>query len=212
MERRDPQGNAATLEYDSNRRLTVIRAASGETLTFYYRTEAYGAEYYLVDHVELSDGRTANFSYTTRDPNGRLILSGIADMGGIESTFNYTETARGYADGGTVPFPDHDFLSSLKTPYGSTGFRTGWAANRRGPGWEGICSDGWRSTFQRASMSGWSFGRSPMPTNRRIATDSHLAPSVMRARWCRRPSTARSTTTPMPAMRVRPTRRTTQSF
>ena len=132
VERRDPQGNAATLEYDSNRRLTVIRAASGETLTFYYRTEAYGAEYYLVDHVELSDGRTANFSYTTRDPNGRLILSGIADMGGIESTFNYTETARGYADGGTVPFPDHDFLSSLKTPYGSTGFRTGWAAQLSG--------------------------------------------------------------------------------
>lgn len=132
IERSDPQGNLVTLQYNDNNRLSEITAASGETMAFYYRSEILGAEYYLVDRVEMSDGRSAVFGYTARAPDGRLILSSCQDMAGIVSSFTYTDVARGLVDG-AVPSRDPDFLDSIKTPYGATAFRTGWA-QQIGPG------------------------------------------------------------------------------
>lgn len=133
--RADPQGNTATVSYDSDRRITQVAGADGRALTFYYRSnDPANAQYYLVDHVSDPYSRSAQFSYVNRPPTPSFPsaawyrLTDIQDVGGLHSSFGYTEATRG-TQGTIQPFatvPDPDFLNSLTTPYGMFTFDTGW--------------------------------------------------------------------------------------
>jgi YD repeat-containing protein len=95
----DPAGNAVTLKYDSNYRLSTITDALGQRTTFSYSVPE---DIYKVSAVTDPFGRQATFSY---DANGELVT--VTDVIGMQSHF-------GYASG--------DILESMTTPYGTTSF------------------------------------------------------------------------------------------
>lgn len=101
-QRVDPQGNAVTLSYDSQHRLTGITDAVGQTSTLQYGN----TNPLLVTAVTDPFGRSATLAY---DSSGRL--SSITDAIGMTSSFDYTGS-------GTI-------IQSMTTPYGTTQFAYG---------------------------------------------------------------------------------------
>ena len=95
----DPAGNAVTLQYDSNYRLSTITDALGQTTTFSYSVPG---DIYKVSKVVDPFGRQASFSYNA---GGQLVT--ITDVMGMQSQF-------GYQNG--------DILAAMTTPYGTTTF------------------------------------------------------------------------------------------
>jgi RHS repeat-associated protein len=96
----DPAGNAVTLSYDGQFRLSQITDAIGQVTTLSYDLPG---DPYKITKVTDPFGRHADFIY---DGSGRLIK--IHDIIGIESSFAYTGTG--------------DFINALTTPYGTTRF------------------------------------------------------------------------------------------
>jgi RHS repeat-associated protein len=102
----DPQGNAATLTYDSGFRLTGITDALGQNTTLSYGT---GSSSLLIQKVTDPFGRFATFSY-----NAAGQLTNITDAVGMSSAFSYAT---------------NDVLQTLTTGYGITSFNLGTTAN-----------------------------------------------------------------------------------
>lgn len=96
---RDPQGNAAILNYDGQQRLTSITDAVGRHTTFTYGMPDSPL---LVTKVTDPFGRSARLTY---DVNGRL--SSITDVIGLTSSFTYDANS---------------LVNKLTTPYGDTNF------------------------------------------------------------------------------------------
>ncbi len=94
----DPAGNALSLNYDAQFRLTSITDATGRDTTFSYET----SNPLLVTTITDPFGRGAHLSY---DSAGRL--SQIQDVLGLKSQFTY--------DGSSL-------INALTTPYGTTHF------------------------------------------------------------------------------------------
>jgi len=98
----DPQGNAVTVNYDSQMRLSSVVDALGRPVTFSYGDSAYP---YNITEADDSFGRSVSFTY---DNSGRLIA--IKDAIGLNSTFSYND-------------PSHaTFVSSMTTPYGTSNY------------------------------------------------------------------------------------------
>lgn len=95
----DPQGNAATLHYDAQRRLTSITDATGRDTTFTYGAPG---QPLLVTKITDPFGRSASMTY---DSNERL--SSITDIIVLTSSFTYDANS---------------LVNSLTTPYGTTQF------------------------------------------------------------------------------------------
>jgi YD repeat-containing protein len=98
----DPQGNAVSLEYDAQGRIVTITDAIGQITRLSYD---HPTDIFKITTVTDPFGRFATFGY---DASDRLIT--ITDVKGLASEFAY--------DGG-------DFITSLTTPYGVTGFVKG---------------------------------------------------------------------------------------
>jgi RHS repeat-associated protein len=96
----DPDGNALQLNYDSQRRLTSIKDATGRFTTFAYNE----SNPLLISRITDPFGRHAQLTY---DAQGRL--HSITDVINLTTTFGY--------DTG-------DFISSMTTPYGTSTFVT----------------------------------------------------------------------------------------
>ncbi|MGO7532788.1 RHS repeat-associated core domain-containing protein [Rhizobium leguminosarum] len=95
----DPQGNAATLHYDSQKRLTSITDAVGRDTVFSYEVPGRPL---LVSKITDPFGRSATLAY---DDQGRLIS--ITDIIGLTSSFTYDANS---------------LINNLITPYGTTRF------------------------------------------------------------------------------------------
>ena len=95
----DPQGNAITLNYDGQLRLTSITDATGRQTTF-----SYGQPYWPLAVTQITDpfGRSAMLRY---DNNGRL--TSITDVIGLTSSFVYDANS---------------LINQMTTPYGTTNF------------------------------------------------------------------------------------------
>ena len=104
----DRRGNAVTLNYDTQQRLTTITDALGKSTTLSY---ANASNPLLVTQITDPFGRTAQFGY---DASGRL--SDITDAIGMKSSFSY--------DAGT-------FVNAMTTPYGTTQFAYGESGVQR---------------------------------------------------------------------------------
>ena len=102
----DAQGNALTLNYDNQLRLTTVSDAIHQLTSFTYGDSA---DPRLVTGVTDPFGRHATLAY---DSHGRLIS--ITDVIGLTSTFTY--------DGST-------FVKTMTTPYGTTTFTHTEGAN-----------------------------------------------------------------------------------
>lgn len=107
-QRLDPYGNALTLAYDGQRRLTAITDAIGQVTTFSYES----SDPYLITKVTDPFGRFAIFTYNA---SGRLVS--IQDVLGLQSQFSYAGTS--------------DFIQSLTSPYGTTTFATAESGRTR---------------------------------------------------------------------------------
>ena len=95
----DPQGNALTLNYDTQHRLISLSDATGRQTTFTYGLTL---QPLLVTQITDPFGRSANLTY---DSSGRL--SSITDTLGLTSSFTYDANS---------------LVNSLTTPYGTTNF------------------------------------------------------------------------------------------
>ncbi len=95
----DPQGNAATLHYDSQKRLTSITDAVGRDTNFDYDVPGRPL---LVSQITDPFGRSAVLTY---DGQGRL--ASITDIIGLTSSFTYDSNS---------------LINALTTPYGTTRF------------------------------------------------------------------------------------------
>jgi RHS repeat-associated protein len=95
----DPQGNALTLNYDNQQRLTSLTDATGRQTTFTYGVLGRPL---LISQITDPFGRSATLAY---DAFGRL--SAITDIVGLTSRFTYDANA---------------LVNSLTTPYGTTTF------------------------------------------------------------------------------------------
>jgi len=95
----DPQGNAITLSYDSQLRLTALTDATGRQTTF-----SYGVASFPLAITKITDpfGRAAALTY---DASGRL--SSITDILGLTSSFVYDANS---------------LVNAMTTPYGTTSF------------------------------------------------------------------------------------------
>ncbi|HEY9773365.1 MAG TPA: cysteine peptidase family C39 domain-containing protein, partial [Planktothrix sp.] len=101
----DPQGNAATLSYDANLRITSITDAINQVSTVSYVSNTVGSSgFYKVASVSDPFGRSCSFTY---DSTNTFLLS-ITDSIGLVSKFNYDTSS--------------SFISAMTTPYGTTGF------------------------------------------------------------------------------------------
>lgn len=101
----DPQGNAVSLTYDSQMRITAITDAIGQVTTLTY---GLSSNPLLVTQITDPFGRSATFSY-----NSSGQLASITDVLGITSSYTYGQGS------------DPDFINTLTTPYGSTTFTFG---------------------------------------------------------------------------------------
>ncbi|KAA3445852.1 peptidase C39 [Mesorhizobium sp. SARCC-RB16n] len=95
----DPQGNAVTLNYDSQQRLVSLTDATGRTTTFTYGVSGSPL---LVTKITDPFGRSATLTY---DGSGRL--NSITDIIGLTSSFTYDANS---------------LVNSMMTPYGTTSF------------------------------------------------------------------------------------------
>lgn len=95
----DPQGNAITLNYDAQQRLTSLTDATGRQTTFTY---AIPGRPLLISQITDPFGRSATLTY-----NGLGRLASITDVIGLTSSFSYD------ANG---------LVNSMTTPYGTTTF------------------------------------------------------------------------------------------
>jgi len=95
----DPQGNALTLNYDNQLRLTSLTDAVGRQTTFTYGQPG---QPLLVTQISDPFGRSATLTY---DSSGRL--SSITDVIGLTSSFSYDANS---------------LVNALTTPYGTTSF------------------------------------------------------------------------------------------
>jgi len=95
----DPQGNTATLNYDSQLRLTSLTDATGRQTTFSYGLPS---QPLLITQITDPFGRSAVLAY---DASSRL--SSITDVLGLTSSFAYDANS---------------LVNSLTTPYGTTSF------------------------------------------------------------------------------------------
>jgi YD repeat-containing protein len=95
----DPQGNAVTLNYDSQLRLTSLTDATGRQTTFTY---GLSASPLLVTKITDPFGRSAALTY---DSSKRL--QSITDVIGLTSQFAYDANS---------------LVNQLTTPYGTTSF------------------------------------------------------------------------------------------
>ncbi len=102
----DTAGNATTLHYDAQNRLTTVTDPLGHVLTLAYQNSSYPLQ---ITQVTSPDGRSAKITY---DSQGRL--QSITDTIGMTSSFTY--------DAGT-------FIQGMTTPYGSSQYSYG-----EGPG------------------------------------------------------------------------------
>jgi len=100
-ERRDPQGNAVTLSYDNDLRITRITDALGQVTTLAYQK---ADDPYKITQVTDPFGRSAQFQYAGNQ------LTSITDVIGLQSQFTY---------GG------NQVINALTTPYGTTTFVAG---------------------------------------------------------------------------------------
>jgi RHS repeat-associated protein len=98
-QRIDPAGNAVSLTYDGQLRITQITDALGQVNTLAYELSG---DPYKITKVTDPFGRHADFTYS----GGRLTK--IRDVIGLESEFSYQGTG--------------DFITTLTTPYGATQF------------------------------------------------------------------------------------------
>jgi RHS repeat-associated protein len=103
----DPQGNAATINWDVvNMRVTSIADANGNLTTVSYVSNTVGnSGYYLISGLTDTFGRSAAFAYESN-----TYLISITDAVGLVSSFTYQSGA--------------SFINSLTTPYGTTLFET----------------------------------------------------------------------------------------
>jgi YD repeat-containing protein len=113
----DPQGNAITVQYDSQLRISSLTDAVNQKTVFGYNISGDPTK---VSSVTDPFNRTATFGY---DGDGRL--TSITDVLGIRSSFGYPETDGGTIDAGASDPLHVDFVTSLTTPYGTTNFSTG---------------------------------------------------------------------------------------
>jgi YD repeat-containing protein len=95
----DPQGNALTLNYDGQMRLTSLTDATGRVTTFTYGITGHPL---LVSKITDPFGRSAVLTY-----DGNYRLSSITDIIGLTSSFAYDANS---------------LVNSLTTPYGTTSF------------------------------------------------------------------------------------------
>lgn len=95
----DPQGNALTLNYDSQMRLVSLTDTVGRQTTFSY---GLGPQSLLVTQITDPFGRSANLTY---DGAGRL--ASITDVLGLTSSFGYDSNS---------------LVDAMTTPYGTTTF------------------------------------------------------------------------------------------
>ena len=93
----DPQGNKATINYDTSNRINTIVDAMGKATTFSYEL---ASDPLKITKITDPFGRFAQFGYTSGQ------LTSITDTIGITSSFQYTGT----------------FVNTLTTPYGKTKF------------------------------------------------------------------------------------------
>ncbi len=104
----DRRGNAVTLSYDAQMRLTAVTDALGKRTTLGYGN---ASNPMLVTQITDPFGRRAQIGY---DASGRL--SDITDAIGLKSSFGY--------DAGT-------FINAMTTPYGTTRFAYGESGMQR---------------------------------------------------------------------------------
>ncbi len=104
----DRRGNAVTLSYDAQMRLTAVTDALGKRTTLGYGS---ASNPLLVTQITDPFGRSAQIGY---DASGRL--SDITDAIGMKSSFGY--------DAGT-------FINAMTTPYGTTRFAYGESGMQR---------------------------------------------------------------------------------
>ena len=108
-------GNAVSLTYDSNLRITAIADAIGQVTTLSYDLPT---DIFKITKVTDPFGRFATFEY---DAFSRLIK--IIDVIGLASEFTY--------DGDGADGTKSDFITVLTTPYGVTKFTKGEDGTRR---------------------------------------------------------------------------------
>jgi RHS repeat-associated protein len=104
----DPQGNAVTLHYDDQLRLTTLTDATGRNTTFSYGLDSAPL---LVTGITDPFGRSAQLAY---DGSGRLLQ--ITDVLGLTSQFTYNASG---------------LITAMTTPYGTTSFLFGDNGNAR---------------------------------------------------------------------------------
>ncbi len=102
----DPQGNAVTLNYDTQLRLVSLTDALGQVTTFQYGN---AENPLLITGVTDPFGRSMSIGYDTQ---GRL--ASLTDVIGLTSSFEY--------DAGS-------FIQAMTTPYGTSHFAYGDGAN-----------------------------------------------------------------------------------
>jgi RHS repeat-associated protein len=107
-QRIDPAGNAVSLTYDGQLRITQITDALGQVTTLAYELSG---DSYKITKVTDPFGRHADFTYS----GGRLTK--IRDVIGLESEFSYQGSG--------------DFITTLTTPYGATQFALTQAGRTR---------------------------------------------------------------------------------
>lgn len=135
----DAQGNAVSLAYDDQHRLTQVADTHGHALAFDY---ADAERPFLITGAHDSFGRSVSLDY---DASGRL--AGVTDAIGMHSSFGY--------DGGTN-------ITSLSTPYGETTFSSHQSGTRRWIDITNANGDTSRMEFNQA-VSGVPFSESQVP-------------------------------------------------
>ena len=110
----DPFGNAVSLTYDANLRVTEIKDAIGQVTTFSY---ALATDIFKITKVTDPFGRFATFEY---EAFNRLLK--ITDVIGLTSEFTYDVDGTGDTKS--------DFITVLTTPYGVTKFIDGGNGTR----------------------------------------------------------------------------------
>lgn len=101
----DPQGNAVSIQYDANFRITSVTDAISQATTFSYVSNTLGnAGFYQISQISDPFSRTASFTY---DSTNTILISNT-DVIGITSKY--------LSDSST------SLITALTTPYGTTSF------------------------------------------------------------------------------------------
>lgn len=103
----DKSGNAVTINYDAQMRVTSVTDALGQVTTLSYDL---ASDPLKITKVTDPFGRAATFEYNTQGQ-----LAKITDVIGLTSEFIYGPTV-------SSPAASADFINSMKTPYGTTTF------------------------------------------------------------------------------------------